>query len=350
MAYGYKSRFRKSAARARGGRSSRFGYVTKVGSRSKKTYTRKAVTRRLYRQEVKHDDDYFNLNQWQKYNQIGLELQSGFVNYVLGGIMSTDVVVGASGGIGQGAGGAFQIDVNRRRAQMVPNCLTNVPNGNTAISRIGNVIQPKFITLKCVMNAAMTTEVRDGETTAKAEGGTVDQIIARYMRTSIKVMIIRDKSMNEKGFVTFSDVFDVPTEAGGGQLAGQNPYLWNRKIDTLGRYEILKSSEFQLDQDDPQKSFTWNIPLKGIPIRFNGSSSSAIGIPTTMATTGTALDPSGGVPGTFYDNIAIQRSSESQSMTNGIYILAVSHSSTTVSGNNVSSPALVFSTRMSFVD
>ena len=58
-----------------------------------------------------------------------------------------------------------------------------------------------------------------------------------------------------------------------GGLGQGNPFLWNRKVDSIARYEIMKEYEFELDQDDPQASFSYTIPLMGKTIRYNGAAS-----------------------------------------------------------------------------
>lgn len=355
MAYASRSRFTKRAASPY--RRSRFGSgsATKVAYRKKTTRYTKRITRRLNRKEIKYDDDYYKLNAWQQYNQEASGNASGFVNYVLGGMVSsapdTNFIVGWAGGLGTSA------TVNVVKQEMMPNCLTNIDSGTTANRRIGNMVQPRYLTLKCVLNAALTNNLDDPETLGKSEEILdVNTVIERFCRTSVKVFIIRDKSMNEKGYVSFNDVFDAPTGASTG--AGNNPFLWNRKIDTISRYQILKEREFQLDADDPQSSFTWVIPLKGVPIRFNGSSSatamwSQVG-PGGMS--GTGIDTTGsswpdGSMTTFKTGVAAQGSSDSQSMTNGIYILAVAHVGKKTGGQgNMMSPAITFSTRLTFED
>ena len=39
-----------------------------------------------------------------------------------------------------------------------PNCLTNIGSGNTANTRVGNLIQPRFITIRGVLEASKTTK------------------------------------------------------------------------------------------------------------------------------------------------------------------------------------------------
>ena len=156
--------------------------------------------------------------------------------------------------------------------QFAPNCLTNIDPGTTASTRIGNMVAPKFLTVKGVVCAATLADVGDAETTDKLEAGSATKVTTRFVRTSVRIMIVRDKSMNEKGYVSYEDVFEPPMQTSmGGAGPESNPFLWNRKLNTLGRYEILKSGEFTLDQTDPQKSFTWLVPCGGIPIRFNGN-------------------------------------------------------------------------------
>lgn len=347
MAYASRSRFRKSAPSSY--RRRRFTASARSSTRRMgKTRYVKKVTRRLNRKEIKYDDDFFNLNAWEKYSQ-SIEGQAGaYVNYVLGGVLSTQTFQIARA---LDAGGNGGITINAASTKMMPNCLTNIDTGTTASSRIGNMVQPRYLSMKCVLNAAATNETADPETLGKFEViGSTETAITRFCRTSVKVMIIRDKSMNEKGFVSFNDVFDVPMQ--GESNASKSPFLWNRKIDRMGRYEILKEGEFQLDADDPQKSFSWVVPLKGVPIRYNGNSSAnAIWVEDAMSTgTSTGITPEMTV---FRSGVVKQSSSESQSMTNGIYILAVAHIGTkpnNYAGGNIVSPSIVFSSRVSFED
>ena len=272
---------------------------------------------------------------------------AGFVNYVLGGIIKTGIgPFGVTFGNG-GTPGSGRLGATRQ----VPNCLTNVDSGTTAHSRIGNVIQPRYITIKGVLTASRTNFMDDPETTVN-QAGLDTQVVtaqARFIRTSVKVFVIRDKSMNDKGFVEFNDVFAAPMQSAGGLAEPDlNPFLFNRKIDTIGRYEIVKEFEYQLDQDDPQKSFTHVIALKGKPIRYNG----AVAANVLSTTRGPLWNPDdhttiGGSAGP-----QVMVSTDAQSMTNGIYILAVSHSTITTINNidGFSSPQLVMSSRLTFED
>lgn len=349
MAYASRSRFTKRAASPY--RRSRFGSgsATKVAYRKKTTRYTKRITRKLNRKEIKYDDDYYKLNAWQQYNQSSTGNAAAFVNYVLGGVVTSSTF--DIGTAENSMDSTARIEIKGKDEKMMPNCLTNIDNGTTANTRIGNMVQPRYITLKCVMNAAMTNNIDDPETLGKLEENASGTKVAigRFCRTSVKLFIIRDKSMNEKGYVSFNDVFDAPM--GSSSEAGNNPFLWNRKIDTINRYQILKQQEFQLDADDPQKSFTWIVPLKGVPIRFNGSANATSSwkyYGTTMSVGEVDITPNLDKVNAF---VSKKSSSEAQSMTNGIYMLAVAHVGTKVGGDgNMLSPAITFSSRLTFED
>ena len=244
--------------------------------------------------------------------------------------------------------GAEDLRIMGKESVYAPNCLTNIDNGTTAATRIGNVISPKFLTLKGVVRAALTGSVEDPETTAKLSAEEVPVSIARYCRTSVKIMVVRDKSMNEKGFVEYSDLFGPPTSVSAGMdaIAAVNPFVWNRKLDTLGRYEVLRTLEMTLDQDDPQKSFTVLVPCMGIPIRYNGSASKQFTNDTYLTT---AINETGYSFAQYKAFASSKTSVDVQSMTNGLYLLAVAHCST-VDNSTMFSPSLLFSSRLSFED
>ena len=315
------------------------------------------MRRNLSRKEIKYDDDYFNVNQWTPSGLASGGLQAGYLNWVLGGILQTSQGLAGQisnypGGVnGQGGNIIVNDTVN------VPNCLTNIDSGTTAKTRIGNMIAPRFITIKGVLSAARTVAPTDAETIAKTEPGTDEGVfIPRFMRTSIKLFVIRDRSMNEKGYVTYNDVFESSLGEGGFN-SDTNPFLWNRKVDTIGRYEIVKEYGFELDQDDPQQAFSYTIPLLGKNIRYNGNSNTQYveGVGMNNLTTGTwaPLAAGGVTPVPVYaGGRALARSAEQQSMTNGIYILAVAHSTVleTLDVAKYSSPAMVFTSRLTFED
>jgi len=346
--YGSRRFTRKSSSgRAIGRTGGSRGYTrTPMVSRFK---PRGTVARRLNRREIKYDDDYFNLNSWVKNSNVGSGTQGSFVDCVMGGVVETTLIDAAQLGYPSGTGPLPTI--RGKGVMYVPNCLTNINSGTTAMTRIGNMVQPRFITLKGVVCAGATNDLTDPETIEKMEPeAIVPTAVGRFVRTSVKIFIVRDKHMNEKGFVEFEDVFQKPIGVAGTDSAN-NKFLWNRKIDTLARYQMLKEVEYQLDADDPQKSFTWSIPLKGVAIRYNG----AVTVKALGIDSGNVLDM-GSRFQAGYTSVSAQSfamSAESQSMTNGVYILAVSHTSrgpgASDAGNYIG-PSIVFSSRISFED
>ena len=221
------------------------------------------------------------------------------------------------------------------------------------------MIQPGFITIRGVLEASKTNVVSDAETTINQEAlGESAAAQARYIRTSVRVYIVRDKHMNEKGYVRYDDVFEPPDSSATSSpaAAGLNPFLWNRKIDVINRYDIIKVLSFELDGDDPQKAFTTIVALKGKAIRFNGAAKGGVvvtGARSPLYDSSGSLYPSGGDGSNAFEaNVRLQGSSDVQSMTNGIYLLAVSHSCTvnSLSASNFTSPSLVFSSRLTFED
>ena len=346
--YGRRKSYRKGGTSTSYRRS---GYSSGSNSlyaknRGRSRYVKQKVYRRLSKKETKYDDDYYNLNAWAGFGGNPVGYISGFKDFVLGGVVET--VKGVVAQANRRVGGVDNLKIQANEYLYAPNCLTNIDNGTTASTRIGNVVAPKFLTLKGVVRAALTNSVEDPETTAKLSGEEVPVAISRYCRTSIKIMVVRDKSMNEKGFVEYADLFAPPTSVSAGldSVAVMNPFVWNRKLDTLGRYEVLRTMEMTLDQDDPQKSFTLLIPCMGIPIRYNGSASKQF-VNDDYYTT--ALNGSGYAFDNYRAMASAKTSVDIQSMTNGLYLLAVAHCST-VDNNTMYSPSLVFSSRLSFED
>lgn len=357
MNYGYKSRSKSAASAYRrrggnyGGYSKKFGAFKKAGRKSTR---QPLVAKRLSRREIKYDDDYFNLNSWEASSLNTTALSVGYMNWILGGVVATSTNVASAVSYPNNPG---EYRVKSDDKVMMPNCLTNVTSGTSAKTRIGNLIAPRYITIKGVLNAARTNYANDAETTFKDSPGSDPlTIIPRYLRTSVKMYIIRDKSMNEKGYVTYQDVFEVPDQASSvvGGAAASNPFLWNRKVDVMSRYDIVKEFKFELDQDDPQVSFSYTIPLMGKTIRYNGAMQQQyagyknVGVENVDATGGLSWPV--GMAGAQVR--AVSFGTEAQSMTNGIYVLAVAHTGVldALNAGNYISPTVVFSSRLTFED
>lgn len=359
----YKRSFGKSSSRytSAAPRRNRRYAMGKVARYNRKS----TIAKRLNKAEIKYSDSALNFNKWTETSTTGGGIGSrtyGSMDYVLGGLITyqSDVhglkseIIQINGGSGLGNNGAT---ANMGYIVAYPNCLTNVESGTTAKTRIGNIIQPRYLRMQCVLGGAKTNHPKDPETTWKDEPGTGPdpEAIERYARTSIKLYVVRDKNMNEKGYVEYDDMFERPDHINAQNGGSVSPFLWNRKVDTMGRYEVLKEKEFTLDADDPQRSFTFVIPLKGVNIKYNGSVS-----PQALTGGFGGYGNIGSIDGNgnFTPNITsvntsfnIVKGQQPQSMTNGIYLLAVAHCFVGVGGTeNWVSPELMFSTRMTFQD
>lgn len=339
--YGKRSYGKRTGYRT-GRRIGGYRRANRLSVARKKFTPRGTIARRLNRKELKICDDYYSIAHWKAMGHDASGSRTmGWVNWVLGGMINKVAsTMGVQFGNPPTTAGLVPME------RMVPNCISNIDNGTTATTRIGNVVAPRSITLRGVVEACKTTGWADAEATVNQRMNvSPGELTFRYIRTSVRIYIIRDKHMNDKGYVEFNDVFQNSTSG----IAEQNPFLWNRKIDTLGRYEIIKTLSFELDQDDPQKAFACVVPLKGIPIRYNGAATAklvGVNVPVPLMTTSSVDIPNSAVNG------ILQLSNDLQSMTNGIYILGVTHTSNTnyVDTNDIMTPSITWSSRLTFYD
>nr|WDW25875.1 MAG: capsid protein [Cressdnaviricota sp.] len=326
---------------------------------ARKKYRSSKVKKRLSRQETKYSDHYRRTGIWNK-NVVGGTAQSDGT-YDGQNVMPSFVEFALDGAKALSEGSDAWVQQNSSTVksylpiyQLRGNCVTGVGSGTTAKTRIGNVIAPKYLSVNGALVAASVQPKvggqyhQDGEAvdtwTESKDAGTTITWVKRFVRTTIRVLVVRDKFMNEKGYVDYDDVFQ-------GSEANEPQYLWNRKIDTIGRYEILKDKVYNLDADDPQKPIKMLIPLKGKWIRYNGAATPII--ETTEQSRG-MNDAQGGTFTTGSTNVRIMTSTASQSMTNGVYILM---SAITMMGGNYNAtnwnwqaPEMLITTRLSFVD
>lgn len=370
MAYGFRSRFSKNFRSSGRGRYSvtarrSLYYKKAVGPKRRlKTYV-KRDNEKTYakfgagKMEKKYDDDYIESDSWTQFLKSPSPMAGPSAGYVLGGRMArvNNQFAQVMTGVGPTTTG---LEGHLQAITMTPNCITNIDSGLTSMTRIGNLVDPQWIRLKGIVAASTTTQPTgsDPEITFNnaAKGDTTTEAADylpthRYCRTALKIFIIRDKHMNEKGFVDYRDVFMEPSgNDGGWGLAASQPYLWNRKIDTLDRYQVLKEITFNLDQDDPQGQFDELISLKGYPIKYNG----AAGINWTTGQYNAKIKLANGNRESALGFGALSSSVEEQSMTNGIYILGVSFTNGTdyahLTTGDINSPKLTMSTRLCFED
>lgn len=310
------------------------------------------------RRELKICDEYIVGNKWTPAGLGDAEqrLDDKIINWVIGGKIGRELVPVARWGVV--SGGTNELGL--ANVEYMANCLTNVQTGTTISSRIGNSIEGKWIRVKGVLSAAKIIAGANGDPEV------LNQLLAvpdptngetgmlRYMRTSVKLYLVRDRSMNEYGYVRYTDVFEPPGGSRGPNDPGAGvPFLWNKKMETGSRYEILKEMTIELDADDPQRSFEMSASLGGKSIRYNGAAGYRFqpGIVSNPAD-GEIRDSAGNLVQGRVAGVNLQGSKEEQSMTNGIYLLgcACVNQETIFAAKGVTSPTLVVNSRMIFED
>jgi len=138
------------------------------------------------------------------------------------------------------------------------NNISNVVQGLTAYQRIGNKINLKSI--RCAFVAEAQRLLNSPNTTG-GDGG--------YVRTSIRVCIVRDLQVNNStNFIQWSDVFTNTGASSSTEIEISAP----NNLANLGRFQILYDKTIQLDGDDPQQAWVYTLNLKNSELRFNGPS------------------------------------------------------------------------------
>lgn len=352
MAYG-KGFFKRRSSFRSGRGSNRYRNTTRnaVAYRAKRT-----IARRLNRKEIKYIDESRRTNAWDRdivagltnNNQVQLPSYydfwlSGIIDVVRGGSMYTRVQ--DSGNTIFGATPEWQVRSN---------CVSRIEVGPSVTERIGNKINPRYLVLNGIVTAASLQVLagagrfQDGETSdmRNVNTPTDGNNTPRFCRTAIKIVVVRDKNKNPDGFVQWEDVYkeniDMPR------------MTWNRNLNNISRFEILKEMVINLDSDDPQKSFRCVVPLKGKVITY---SEQVVPKVVKLAAETELLTTVGGtVPVTnSATNIGSYKTNQNFScMENGIYILMAG---ATLGGSNYNlistvdyTPEMVYSTRLSFYD
>lgn len=162
---------------------------------------------------------------------------------------------------------------------LTPNTTNNLVRAmiqsTTAETRIGNKINCKYIKGAITINAAKfqsaaspTTEVQYGERVLTS--GTTP--VFQYLRTTWRVVIVKDMQVNSADpYVTWDQVFQLgakTSDENDGNVGGVHSEL---NIANMGRFHILQDRTFNLDADDPQK--TWRYLVSGSDVgsvRYNG--------------------------------------------------------------------------------
>lgn len=351
MAYG-KGFFKRRSSFRTGNRVGRYRRAT----RTQMAYrAKRAIARRLNRPEIKYADDHRRVGSWDYDIEPGLSqgtfnYEPSFSDFWLSG--HSHAVKGsalyARFGVSPSTFGALP------QWDTVSNCLSVLGKGASADQRIGNKVSPRYITVQGIVTAAgyrilPGAHNQDGETSGMQNINTftMGDNVARFVRTALKIVIVRDKDMNKNGFVEYEDVFKLNNEV--------PRTCWVRNLDNISRFEILKEVTFNLDQDDPQKSFRFVIPLKGKVVSYSGKVVEPKIVELT--TEHPLMDSVGGtipVVDSGTDTGLYKSYVYFHQMQNGIFILMagtiLGGTNYDLSGNDSIAPETVYTSRMSFYD
>jgi len=154
------------------------------------------------------------------------------------------------------------------------NMLARIPQGSTAKMRIGNKVNVKYLKGTTTITAAVV----DG---GSIQGGTMngevlpdnpaaDIIPLVYFKTTVRVLIVKDLQVNNAtGNVEWADVME-----NGFGMFGVFSQL---KLENMSRFVVLKDMTFNLDANDPMKTFKWSISGADVgTVRFNSGADTAL--------------------------------------------------------------------------
>ena len=134
------------------------------------------------------------------------------------------------------------------------NLLRGLPQGTTATSRVGNVINVKYIkgniTVTANTKRNKTTTLNNGQygEAVVAPVSTGEDSLVQYVRTTYRVVVVRDLQVNSTSTsgVTWDTVFS--------SVNGTSGVHSELNVDNMGRFRIMMDRIVNLDADDPQKT------------------------------------------------------------------------------------------------
>ena len=150
--------------------------------------------------------------------------------------------------------------------------LKGVPQGVDTKSRVGNVIDVKYVKGKIMLNAnTITNAIASSENAqygeAALDNGGVN--LKQFLRTTYRVAIVRDLQVNSVTTgISWDDVFQS-------SYAGVSPgnfygdVMGELNVANMGRFRVLMDRTVELDADDPQKVINFMIKNVG-KVRYNG--------------------------------------------------------------------------------
>lgn len=256
MAYGYRSRYRKSSSASAGRR--RFGSnsstkvafrkkTTRYGSRMKPRFALAGYARNT---EKKYFDKTYISNSNEQLTGSTTANDSNGVTYI------------------SNEWGNYTFGIQAAQAEVSNDMLKGVATGTTARTRIGNKVKLSYLKGAFTFTAAATTgqSTQNGETVE----GDPDGVGGEYLRTTYRFVIVKDMQVNSTDVnITWQQVFDTTN-----QQAGVHSEL---NVDNMGRFIVLEDKIFTVDADSPQKTLPFTISGSKLgSIRYNGPGAAAL--------------------------------------------------------------------------
>lgn len=154
--------------------------------------------------------------------------------------------------------------------------LKGVPQGVDTKSRVGNVIDVKYVKGKIMLvantiNNSITSSENAQNGEAALDNSGVD--LKQFLRTTYRVAIVRDMQVNSVATgIAWSDVFQ--SQYGLGSPANFfGDVMGELNVANMGRFRVLMDRTVELDATDPQKVISFMIRNVG-KVRYNGPEAS----------------------------------------------------------------------------
>ena len=144
-----------------------------------------------------------------------------------------------------------------------------LPQGTTATSRMGNVINVKYVKGNITVTANVMSNKptsHDNAQYGEAVGQPVKEngSLNQYVRTTYRVAVVRDLQVNSAStMITWEDVFSSDDGTGGVHS--------ELNVGNMGRFRVLADKIVNLDGDDTQKTIPFLFRNMG-RVRYNGAS------------------------------------------------------------------------------
>lgn len=246
--------YRLSAYRPNMGRTSMYNRAAKNKSSPTVAAPKFAVRGYAVDVEKKYSDSSYSYHDWT------------FIPMTYRDPTGTDIFIGAKGEC---------VPLISNTQNLTPggtNLLANVNNGATVTDRLGNKVTGVYLELGGVLEAAKSS---------LEQGGEVDTIIPEdggfgrrnYYKTAYRVVLVKDKQVNNPtNTVRWNDVFGWRSGAANNNTFATTDIL---NISNMGRFTIVKDLTFQLDGDDPMKTFKFTHWLNH-DVRYNATGVNAL--------------------------------------------------------------------------